>query len=179
MATSSDVFRGLAAAIIVGVFVLNGCSSGKAPVHICTDLICHDEFVATIDISAGSAPAGTHVVNITADADVSSCTFEFPPDPAGAAGAVCSGMATLVVQSVSSCQTTATDATLGERCDAAPGQYSELIVVKGKPQSIRIQQTANGAVVFDHTATPSYHENQPNGPDCPPSCQQAAKQWTI
>lgn len=169
----------LSAILVWGIATCYGCSSGKEPTHICTDLICHDEFAISVNIDDTGAPRGAHVVNVTADGASSSCSFNFPPNAGDPPGAMCSAGVTLVVQSVSGCQTVATDATLGERCDAAVGQYNELILVKGTPQSIRIQQTSNGTILLDKTATPSYHVNQPNGPNCPPSCQQAAVQWTI
>jgi hypothetical protein len=166
-------------ATCVGFALSLACSSGKANVHFCSDMICHNEFVASIALSASNVPSGTQSVNIIADGSSSVCTFEFPPEPGAPAGGQCSGGATLVVQSVSNCQTVTGDGTFGERCDAIAGQYTELIIVQGIPKSARVQQTVNASVIFDSTAEPSYHENQPNGPDCPPSCQQATVQWSI
>jgi hypothetical protein len=71
------------------------------------------------------------------------------------------------------------DAATREQCDALPGQFTELMLLKGTPQSVRVQQSVGGMVIMDKSVTPSYKMNEPNGLGCPPVCEQAAVQWTI
>jgi hypothetical protein len=49
--------------------------------------------------------------------------------------------------------------------------------VTGKPAQVLVRLSVDGAVVLDRTETPGYLSNEPNGPGCDPTCQQASAQW--
>lgn len=164
---------------LLTLVLLLGCSSGKANVHICTDFVCHNEFVASITLLTNTTPSGAEAVTITTDGGSFTCSFAFPPDAGSSPAGQCTAGVTLVVQQASKCQVVTGDATTGQKCTPITGQYVELITVKGTPTSVRIQQTVEGTVTLDKTVAPSYEANEPNGPDCPPSCEQAGVQWSM
>jgi hypothetical protein len=43
---------------------------------------------------------------------------------------------------------------------------------------LHVQQLAGDVVVLDQTVSPTYQINQPNGPQCDPTCHQASFEWT-
>lgn len=163
---------------------LGNCSGGKSSVgdsKICTLTGCWDEFAATVSLSSQTVPAGTHLINVTADGVLSSCSFVFPPgSTVGDGGAEqCSGGLMVAVQSAANCASTESDGALVERCDAAAGEFTELILVLGTPASVHIQQSVGGVVILDKSVAPTYHVNQPNGVGCDPVCHQAVEEWSI
>lgn len=161
------------AALVLGASILPcaACASKACPL-----VGCDNAFSAQISVSVSGVPAGTHTVTVTVDGVTTSCSFQFPPDAATLArGVTCSGSAYVGLTAAQTCQS----AGGSETCQPVPGQYVESVTVFGTPQSIQVQQTVGGTVVLDEDLTPSYQSYQPNGPDCPPTCQEASVQWTI
>lgn len=161
------------AALLLGGSLLPGVAC--AP-KACPLVGCDDSFSAQISVSASGVPAGTHTVTVTVDGATTSCSFQFPPDAATLArGVTCSGNAYVGLTAAQTCQSSGGS----ETCQPVPGQYVESVTVFGTPQSVQVQQTVGGAVILDESVTPSYETYQPNGSGCPPTCQEAAVQWTI
>ncbi len=116
-------------------------------------------------------------LTVTADGVSMSCAFPFPPDDSS--GPCASSDLSVFVQPTETCATISSDAAIINVCDALPGQFTEVILVKGTPQSVHVQQAVGSMVVLDKSVMPSYQANQPNGPGCPPTCEQGGVQWTI
>jgi hypothetical protein len=172
--------------IILGLWLLlsvacgnKGSSSPSRDAMLCTDIDCEDLFAAQVFVDAGTVPSGTQTLNVVADGVSMSCTFVFPPDLSNNSGGQCSGALSVVVQPARTCTTGSGDGAVTEKCDALSGQFVELILFRGTPQSVQVQQTAGGTIIMDESVTPSYQTNEPNGPGCSPVCEQAAVQWTI
>ena len=181
--TSAGRWGGLSMLItaVLGVPVA-GCNSNPFGSMACATRGCQDQFTATVSVTSTTVPAGMHSVDVTAEGTMLSCTFAFPPvnlAGGGTVGAQCPIGLTVDIQPTTVCTTTDTDAAAIERCDAVPGQFTEVIAVLGTPSSVHVQQSVGGTQILDQSATPTYQSNQPNGPGCAPICQQASAAWTI
>lgn len=168
----------LLAALSGGLLGCNGSAlrSPDGGEMVCTDVGCHDQFTATVTVDATLVPAGTHTVNVMADGTAMTCTFPFPPTDAVAR---CSGGLTVIVQAAAVCTTVQTDAAISDKCQAIDGKFTESIWVPGAPGVVQVQQLVGETILLDQTIAPTYQANQPNGPGCGPTCQQAGAAWTI
>ena len=177
--TTSSV--GLWGVILLAFSVITCSSKGTSSSQemVCTNLNCEDLFAAQVLLNSNSVPSGMHTLTVVADGVTASCTFPFPPDFSNNSGGKCSGNLSVVVQAAETCQSGAGDGAITEQCDSLPGQFTELIVLKGTPASVQVQQATGGSLILDESVMPSYLTNEPNGPGCPPTCEQATAQWTL
>lgn len=173
-APSSSVFVALALLVFGAP---TGCST-KA----CTTRGCQDQFVATVAGQGGAFPSGMHQIDVTVDGAALSCTFTFPLPSVGGGGTQspsCTTGLTVDVFPATTCTSHDADGASTLSCDPIPGQFVETITVAGKPVQVTVRQSVDGTNLLDETVTASYQTNQPNGPECPPFCQQAVESWTL
>ena len=159
----------LATAIVVAAA---GCSS-----KVCTEVGCQDQFSARITAATAFFPSGAHTVTVTADGVSLSCTFQYPAPALSGGGAVapaCSPGLLMGVGPATVCTEVRHENAVELRCEPVPGQLVETISVFGTPANVRLQQSAGGALLVDHSASPAYATVRPNGPECDPVCHQAA-----
>jgi hypothetical protein len=173
---------GLLLGAVLGCGVL-GCGSGAlgspdGRQMACTLIGCEDEFTATVTVDSTMVPAGRHTFTMTIDGAASSCTFQLPPS-GNLVNDPCSTGFGLSVGPAQTCTTTQTDAVSSQQCQPIDGVFVEKIIVNGSPNSMKVQQTVGGTVIFEQTISPTYQTNQPNGPGCGPTCHQASAAWTI
>jgi hypothetical protein len=163
----------LIAAVLVS---LAGCTK------TCTEIGCGDQLHVGVANEDGSYTPGTHLLEVTADGVLLSCTFPLPPGTA-AGGAIasplCSPGLQLFAHPLAHCTTSATATTVSQTCTPIEGTIQEQITVNGTPATVRLRQTVDGTVIFDRTITPTYKSSQPNGPGCEPICRQASAEWTF
>jgi hypothetical protein len=177
MQARPQVLLGLA---LAALGVAGSCELGTS--KACTARGCVDQFRASISSADGNVPQGAHAVEVMADGVRSSCTFQVPLDQVpggGMATPSCpSDLWVLIVQEHDCTESTQGNAKV-LTCTPIPGRYTEEITVMGRPESVRVRVTVDGAVVLDRTESPSYEESRPNGPGCDPLCHQASVKWTF
>jgi hypothetical protein len=170
--------------LATGVVLLAACSSGVpgSGTHACTLIGCQDQFTATAQDANGSLPSGMHTIQVTADGATLSCSFTLPLanlPGGGTAGIDCPiGLHVQVLQP-STCIATGTPNYKTQTCTPVAGKLNEIIVITGKPTTVHVTETVDGATFLDETATPAYKTSQPNGPDCDPICSQASAEWVL
>jgi len=162
------------------------CGSGRisspdAGVVICSAVGCQDQFAAVVSVDATTVPAGTHVIKVTADGTEMSCSFPFPPTnvPDGHFAPQCTSGLTFYMSQAQVCTTTTTGTVVSSDCQPVSGKFEERLTIPGTPRMLHVQQLAGDVVVLDQTVAPTYQINQPNGPQCEPTCHQASVAWTI
>jgi hypothetical protein len=137
----------------------------------CTEIGCFDQFFVRVANEDGSYTPGTHVLEVTADGVLLSCTFPLPPDTVGGGGIaspVCSPGLDVFAGPLANCTTSSNATTVSQTCTPIEGTIQEQITVNGTPATVRLRQTVDGSVVFDRTITPTYKSSRPNGPGCEP-----------
>jgi hypothetical protein len=171
-------------AMVAAVALLGACGSGTpgGGSHACTLIGCEDQFTATVHDSNGGLPSGMHAITVTADGAILRCVFTVPLATlpgGGTAGLNCpAGLQVQVIQRTT-CVTSGTPNYQTQTCTPVAGKFNELIVVVGKPTSLHVTQTVDGATFLDQTVTPAYTTSQPNGPDCDPICSQGSAEWVL
>ena len=142
----------------------------------CSSVGCQDQLELTVTGPSASLPSGLHRVDVTADGKLLSCTFSFSPDTLAAGSLVsaqCSFGVTALVGPVFDCMTFDNGNAKGQRCVPMPEQFQERLQIAGTPAIVQVEQSVDGTVILQRSATATYTDNHPNGPDCEPTCRQA------
>lgn len=148
----------------------------------CATSGCIDQFSATVSVNGNTLATGTHTITVTTDGKTDVCTFTFPLQTlpgGGFASPQCTGNVQMIVVPAKICTETQTATTRTLTCDPVADRFQEIITVSGVPKAVHAQQSVGGNVILDQSVSPKYKTSQPNGPDCDPTCHQAAVMWTI
>jgi hypothetical protein len=139
----------------------------------CTEASCSDAATITTKLSAAGAPLGTHSFALEIDGAPQTCTVEFVTETEVAYGQ-CSGEASLSFGPVIEVTTIN-----GENVEEPiPGEFRWQIDIEAQPAEIQVVHTHAGNTFLDQTASFTYMEHRPNGPDCEPVCMIASVEWT-
>lgn len=166
---------GLVALLWVGACGLGPVGSGA---RACGLVGCLDQFTATMQDANGALPAGAQTLTVTADGMTASCSFTLPL-AMGSGQVTCPGGLQVLVRQAETCVSSSNSQTTTLTCTPVAGMFSEIVTITGKPTTIHLTQTVNGATALDQTLTPAYTTSQPNGPGCDPVCEQASAVLTL
>ncbi|MFW5739719.1 MAG: hypothetical protein ACOC1F_05075 [Myxococcota bacterium] len=124
----------------------------------CTEIGCTDGL--HIDLRAADWEPGAYRFVVDADGRTTTCAGSLPLRPCDAGSSLrCDG----------------DDVLIGESGCALPAHeqgFSDMELPAG-PAAVRIIIEHDGAVLADAKLSPEYQRTQPNGPGCPPVCNQA------
>jgi hypothetical protein len=170
--------------LVAGVVWLGACGAGLpgGGAHACSDVGCEDQFTATVHDANGALPSGMHALTVTAGAAILRCVFTVPLATlpgGGTAGLNCPAGLQVQVLPKTTCVTSTTPSSKMQACTPVAGKLDELIIIAGKPASLHVTQTIDGATYLDQTVTPTYTTSRPNGPGCEPLCSQASAEWVL
>jgi hypothetical protein len=161
-------------ALLVALVGCGGAKPGGGP-KVCTDVGCEDQFMATLEEASGALPTGMQTLTVTADGVTTTCSFTLPLETPTGVGAVdCPSGIELLILEAQSCTSTTNGTTKTLSCTPIAGHFSEELTIRGKPATVHLTQTSNGATLVDVTVAPAYQMHQPNGPGCDPICSQAS-----
>jgi len=160
--------------------LLAGCGAGQpfGPPKACTLIGCEDQFTATLAQADGALPSGPQTLTVAVDGATATCSFTLPL-ASGAGFVDCPNGLQLLVRQAENCATTMNAQTATLTCTPVPGQFSEELTIVGKPATVHVTQTSNGATLVDAAVTPSYQKSQPNGAGCDPICSQASESLVL
>ena len=131
---------------------------------ICTEKGCLDGLHVEVDPQVW--PKGRYQLEIEADGKKSTCEATLPLPACGTRAVTCKGDVEVMV---------------GESGCALPPEQQGLgpFNFKGKPSKVSIRVKRDGKEVGKAGLSPAYKTVQPNGPDCPPKCEQASDKIAI
>jgi hypothetical protein len=137
--------------LLASVLLLASCA-GSAP---CPQKDC----ASGLSVDVVTAADGAYTVAVSTDAGSGSCTFVLP----------------LSSGEEPSCDQGDLDFFMEQRGDRVVS-----IEFQGDtPEELDIVVDLDGATIYDQTLAPSYQVEQPNGPDCPPTCSFAEEEITL
>lgn len=122
----------------------------------CTEIGCIDGL--TVNFQPALMGKGTYTFDVTVDGTAYSCDATIP---LAGSSTVC-GTGGVVSIFLSGTELDPSEQSL-------PGLH-----VEGAPKSVQIQVHRDKALAADADLSPTYQVVQPNGPDCPPTCNTAA-----
>jgi hypothetical protein len=169
--------------LLLAAVWLGSCGSDTTPGgHACTLIGCVDQYTAQVSDASGGLPAGAYTLAVTADGAMTTCSFTLPLaklPSGGTMGIDCPSGLTVIITQGQTCTTMGTAQYQTQTCTPVAGELTETISIAGKPTTLHVTQTVNGATVLDQMVTPAYTTTRPNGPDCDPVCSQASARWTL
>ena len=136
--------------------LLLACTEENDSIGACTEIGCIDGLQVTFEPPLMGK--GTYTFDVTVDGTAYSCDATIPLE---GSSTVCGtgGVVSIYLS--------------GTELD--PSQQSlRGLHVEGTPKSVQIQVHRDKALVADADLSPKYQVTQPNGPDCPPTCNSAA-----
>ena len=156
------------------------CSCGLVPTS-CNAVGCSDGVSVQAMTESGGLADGTYTVSIQADGNamvrctLDATTLSSAPPIGQLIRARCddAGVEVTLGARVVCTEHRSEDA-VSQRCTPLEGQWELRIDVPGTPTSLRVQIARDRDVLADETLSPRYEVSQPNGPDCDPTCRQAA-----
>ena len=151
------------AALLLGLGL--ACTRSEPP-KVCTQIGCMDGLRIALEPSAGM-PAGAYVFEVELDGAVTTCEGSLPLKACEAGPSVkCSTEAVLIEES---------------GCAMAPaGQsFSGIILDRQHPERVKLTIRRDGEAVGEADFSPDYVRTEPNGPGCPPICEQAEATLTL
>ncbi|MCB9565764.1 MAG: hypothetical protein H6710_00800 [Myxococcales bacterium] len=149
------------------VLALVGCarSGGETP-RACTEIGCMDGLRIALEPSSGM-PAGAYVIDLEIDGAATRCEGNLPLKPCEEGSSVtCSSDAVVVEES---------------GCAMAPEAQalSGILFESARPKDVKVTIRRDGEVVAEAELSPEYRRLEPNGPGCPPICEQAEATLTL
>lgn len=122
----------------------------------CTEIGCIDGLSVTFQPALMGK--GTYTFDVTIDGTAYACDATIPLE---GSSTVCGtgGVVSIYLS--------------GTELDPSKQSFPGLHV-EGAPKSVQIQVHRDKALVADADLSPKYQVTQPNGPDCPPTCNSAA-----
>jgi hypothetical protein len=177
----------MVACIVVSLSALTGSSGcvnlgGKS----CTAIGCSDQATIDFQSTTGGWSPGMYELSVNGagdagDAGEQQCVLAIPdsPPPTSLLVATCTGNLGLSLEADSTCTTSQNGNAVGESCTPVPGHFHLTLTIAGTPVQFGLTLSRDGQQVFGTTVTPSYHDFQPNGPECGPPCRQASAQLSV
>jgi hypothetical protein len=143
--------------IVFWVALFTGCASH--PTAECTEIGCHDGLVVTVS-PARAWPHGAYRFIIEADGREITCSGSLPLPECSTRAITCDGDGVVIGES---------------GCALSPTEHAfSDIVFSTNPETVTISIERDDEIIATQTWTPVYQTVQPNGPDCPPTCTNAA-----
>ena len=130
----------------------------------CNEMGCADGLVISLSPDAGWAP-GQYRFTIVTDGETTVCEGALPLPPCEQPALRCTGSAAIIGES-------------GCAIDPAAHGFSD-IQISSKPKSVTLTIERDGQPIANQTLTPTYQRSQPNGPGCPPVCDNAHAQVAV
>lgn len=130
----------------------------------CTEIGCADGLVISLSPNAGWAP-GQYRFTIVTDGETTVCEGALPLPPCEQPALRCTGNAAIIGES-------------GCAIEPAAHGFSD-IQIASKPQSVTLTIERDGQTIANQTLTPAYQRSQPNGPGCPPVCDNAHAELAV
>jgi hypothetical protein len=124
---------------------------------------CEDRFELSLRPRDGR-PAKDIVIELDIDGAPVTCTLATESDEPRA----CNPQVSVVEQEIQHCRRAGCKGT---------GRFEQLITVAGTPKRVRTRIKRSMQVVGEKLFVPRYGRVRPNGPGCPPVCQQARRTW--
>ncbi|WP_437591991.1 hypothetical protein [Sorangium sp. So ce1000] len=168
------------AALAAG-FAMTAATAGCAPKR-CTEMGCADSFSVTAATADKSWAAGEYTLELTVDGAAVSCAYSWTNTPqAGGSGVFvqCSPTVTVAIEAVTTCTETVGRNAVSQSCTPVPGQFRQLLTVRGTPARVDVVARRNGALFGERRFTPKYQTSYPNGKDCAPACRGDAQDWEL
>lgn len=118
----------------------------------CTEIGCEDGFTLTLEAGNGTFTPGEYTINTDIDGVTDTCAITI----GAMVDSTCNALINL---------------------QSMPNQID--ILFGGTPMSVGVVVSLDGMEIHNETYTPMYMEVQPNGPGCPPICQEAGAVVTL
>ena len=139
----------------------------------CTDQGCSSGFQLSFNAENDSLSQGDYTISIrTEDNEQMACSFTLVET-----GAICSTMA--CVQNLSCDVFQKNDGPSQEVVYYSPSEEKAILSFPQLEGELQISIMQNGEPLVGLTTSPVYEKNQPNGPNCGPTCFNAATEITI
>ena len=132
--------------------------------HACNEIGCADGLVIDLSPNASWAP-GQYRFTIVTDGQTTVCEGALPLPACEKPGLRCTTNVAMIGES-------------GCAIEPAAHGFSD-IRIASKPQSVTVKIERDGQTIVDHTLAPTYQRSQPNGPGCPPVCDNAHAQISV
>jgi hypothetical protein len=160
---------------LAALLELGACGSGTpgGGAHACTLIGCFDQFTATLHDANGGLPSGMQTLTVMADGATTTCSFTLPL--ASGMLPACPGLQVQVIQQMS-CVTSGSGQYKMQSCTLVAGKFSEVVTLMGRPATVNLTQTSDGAKILDQMLTPTYATTQPG---CDPVCAQAGAELVL
>lgn len=136
-----------------------GDDETTTPPDGCTEIGCQDGLIVRVT-PMEAWPHGEYRFDIEVDGEAISCTGSLPLPECGTSGHTCDGTGLVLTES---------------GCALDPSQHAfGDIMFSSTPSSVSIDVELDEQAVGSGSWTPEYQTVQPNGPDCEPTCTNAA-----
>lgn len=176
--------------LVVSAAALMSCdATGIDDESSCTDIGCRDGFSLTARSEDGTLPGGLYRFTFEIDGVTTRCSLDSDQRIVGSvATASCDGEPSNLFVSLyaqAECFEQHTEEGDSQSCRPLDGKWEISIGVSGQPKQValRIERELGATgeapsepatqVVAEYTASPTYQETRPNGPNCEPVCMQA------
>ncbi|MEZ4381251.1 MAG: hypothetical protein R3A79_07870 [Nannocystaceae bacterium] len=155
----------LGGVLVLALGVGLGCTRSE-PAQVCTQIGCMSGLRIGLEPSA-AMPAGAYTFDVELDGVTTTCEGALPLKACEAGPSV----------------TCSTDAVVIEASGCAMGpehqSFSGVLLDGQHPQRVKLTIRRDGATIGEADFTPEYVRTTPNGPDCPPVCEQGKATVTL
>jgi hypothetical protein len=148
-------------------------AGGQAPASLragatcskpCTKMDCEDRLTVSLRAFDGLLPREV-ALELDVDGERLTCAL---PDLASAEPHACSPQIAVTGQEIQPCRPAGCKGT---------NRFERLITIAGHPKRVRVRVKHGAQVIGERLFVARYVRVRPNGPGCPPVCQQARKIW--
>jgi hypothetical protein len=148
-------------------------AGGQAPASLragatcskpCTKMDCEDRLTVSLRAFDGLLPREV-ALELEVDGQRLTCAL---PDLASAEPHACSPQIAVTGQEIQPCRPAGCKGT---------NRFERLITIAGHPKRVRVRVKHGAQVIGERLFVARYVRVRPNGPGCPPVCQQARKIW--
>jgi hypothetical protein len=165
-------------AVAVSLGVAGSCSGPT----VCSDVGCNDEASFTIRAPGGHWDDGAYSLQVTFGHDAYDCTFTLPdalPSTGSSQGLDCTPTLQAYFTPEVDCEDHRNGNDVSEVCTPIADQYYLQASRDGTPAKLAVTLQRDDTTLLDETRALSYSANEPNGPECGPTCRQASIDFTL
>jgi len=178
MGYGSTMVRVVLTFVAVAVAAFGACSEPTT----CTDVGCSDGVSFTVRPQGSHWDEGAYSLAVAFEGADYGCTFTVP-DALPSAGSWqpldCTPALQAYLTPEVKCEEHKSGDSVSQVCTPIPDQYYLQVSKDGTPATLVVTLQRDGAPLLDDTRTLAYGSVQPNGPECAPSCRQAAVDFML